>query len=393
MRKVLLKLGFCDSWVDKIMKCLSSVHYNLLLSGKKVGSITPERSLRQGDPLSPYLFIIAADVLSNMMTTFVNINELEGIKLARNCPILSHCFFADDALFFLRASKDNCSLFRRMLDWYCTASGQAINLDKSCTFFSCNTPQEVKDEICECLGIEDTDNPGLYLGLPMIWARSKYDALNFVKEKMVKKVQGWKQSILSQAGREVLIKAVASAIPMYPMSCFKFPKKICDKFNSILANFWWGQQKDEGRIHWKSWEHLVKTKNEGGMGFRDFEKFNLALLAKQCWRMITCPEDFWVKLIKGIYFPHSDFLNVRKGGKASWAWSSLLEGRKLLLEGLCWRALFELRILWQMVDGTWTALGTGSLWRKLRQFGLFLSLIDSSLTDWCGLLTEMVILL
>lgn len=93
-----------------------------------MGSFSP-------DPLSPYLFIMVADVLSNMVIEFAQVIEIEGIKLARNCPILTHCFFADDALFFLKANTRNSSVFRKMLDWYCAASGQLINLDKSCTFF------------------------------------------------------------------------------------------------------------------------------------------------------------------------------------------------------------------------------------------------------------------
>lgn len=337
VRKVLLKMGFCLKWVDNIMRCVSSVHYSLLLSGKKVGSFQPERGLRQGDPLSPYLFIIVADVLSNMVTSFAEVGEFEGIKLALTCPVLTHCFFADDALFFMKADLTNSINFKNMLDWYCAASGQAINLDKSCIFFSNNVPKELKDEICDCLGIVGSENLGKYLGLPVLWGRSKCEALNFVKERMVKKLQGWKQNVLSQASREILIKAVASAIPVYPMSCFKFPKKICNVFNSYLAKFWWGQQKDEGKIHWKSWESLIKSKQEGGMGFREFEAFNLALLAKQCWRIITNPDDFWVKMLKGLYFPNSVFLSAKKGSKASWGWSSLLEGRYLLKKGLAWK--------------------------------------------------------
>lgn len=337
VKRVLIKLGFCVPWVERIMLCLSSVKYSLLLSGKKVGSIVPERGLRQGDPLSPYLFIIAADVLSNLVTAFASVNEFEGIKLARNCPILTHCFFADDAVFFMKASPKNARMFRKMLDWYCDASGQLINLEKSCIFFSENTPNDAKDEISDCLGISDSKNPGNYLGLLVLWGRSKSDALNFVKEKMLRKIQGWKQSVLSQAGREILIKSVANAVPMYPMCCFNFPKKVCNSFNNALANFWWGQQKNEGKIHWKSWEKLAEAKKDGGMGFRDFESFNIALLAKQCWRIVTCPNEFWVQILKGIYFPNDDFLCARKGGRASWAWSSLLEGRNLLLKGLCWQ--------------------------------------------------------
>lgn len=81
-------------------------------------------------------------------------------------------------------------------------------------------------------------------------------------------------------GQEVLIKFMECAIPTFPMMCFLFPKKTCQEMDSIIANFWWGQKEQEGRIHWKAWNHLSKAKYSGGLEFKDFTSFNLALLAK-----------------------------------------------------------------------------------------------------------------
>ncbi|KAF7826245.1 reverse transcriptase [Senna tora] len=258
-----------------------------------------------------------------------------GIKLARGCPWLSHAFFADDAMFFFQASRDNTDMLKRILDLYCAASGQKANFDKSCIFFSENTASPCKAEICEILDIQASVSPGNYLGLPLMWGRSKKVALGFIRGKVQSRIKGWKQGLLTQSGREVLIKSVASAVPIYPMACFKFPKVVCDDLNRELAKFWWGQKKEEGRIHWMAWDKLTKSKKDGGMGFRDFEAFNLAMLAKQCWRILSCPEEPWVKILKGIYFPNKGFLEAGRGARASWAWSSLLEGRKLLESGLC----------------------------------------------------------
>ncbi|KAF7812836.1 reverse transcriptase [Senna tora] len=94
---------------------------------------------------------------------------------------------------------------------------------------------------------------------------------------------------------------------------------------------------DEARIHRLSWDKLTKRKDVGGLGFRDFSCFNDAMIAKQCWRIMLNPSDLWVRVIKGIYFPNCTFLEALKGARVSWAWSSLLEGRNLLLKGLIWR--------------------------------------------------------
>ncbi|KAF7809654.1 reverse transcriptase [Senna tora] len=98
-----------------------------------------------------------------------------------------------------------------------------------------------------------------------------------------------------------------------------------------------GPDGEEGRIHWQAWEKLTRSKEVGGLGFRDFSCFNLAMLAKQGWRIISNPNELWVRILKGIYFPKCSFLEAKKGAKASWAWSSLLEGRDLLVKNLTWR--------------------------------------------------------
>lgn len=105
--------------------------------------------------------------------------------------------------------------------------------------------------------------------------------------------------------------------------------------DSIISNFWWGQRENEGRIQWRSWKSLTKSKHSGGLGFKDFSNFNLALLAKLGWRILKNPEALWVRIIKAIYFPETDFLHASKGPKTSWAWHSILSGRELLKKGIC----------------------------------------------------------
>ena len=105
-----------------------------------------------------------------------------------------------------------------------------------------------------------------YLGLPSIIGKSKTQVFAEIKERVAKKLVGWKGKLLSIGRREVLIKAVAQAIPTYTMSCFQFPKNLCNDFESMMRNFWWGQKEKESKVTWVSWRKICKSKLHGRMG-------------------------------------------------------------------------------------------------------------------------------
>ncbi|XP_028082975.1 uncharacterized protein LOC114284266 [Camellia sinensis] len=264
---------------------------------------------------------------------------VKSLRIKQGCPKLSHLFFANDALLFVKANRTECSKICKLLQIYGQATGQSVNFDKSGVQFSGNVSWSHRREVCGFLGIPQMQANARYLGLPSCWGRSKAEAYNFLCEKMLSKLQGWKAKLLSQASREVLIKSVAQALPTYAMACFLFPNKLCDKFSSYIRNFWWKGDPERRDIHWASWNKLCLSKRNGGLSFRDFRAFNCALFARQGWRLIEYPNSLCAKIIKGIYYPNSDFCHATRGVRLSWAWLSLLQGWNILNGGLRWQIL------------------------------------------------------
>ena len=137
--------------------------------------------------------------------------------------------------------------------------------------------------------------------------KSKRKAFNHIKDQVGRKISRWKGRLLSHAGKEILIKAVAQATPTYTMSCFKILDSLCSDLNSMMSKFWWGQKDREKKLAWVSWEKFCTPKSEGGMGFRDLKAFNLALLAKQGWRIKQNPHSLVHKVFKAKHFRDSHF--------------------------------------------------------------------------------------
>ncbi|KAM2052668.1 hypothetical protein FF1_002420 [Malus domestica] len=191
-------MGFCDAWVNIVMCCVSSVQFSVHLNGQPGKSFKPLRGLRQGDPLSPYLFLIVSEVISRLLKRATDIQFLDGIQINANCHRLTHLLFTDDTLVFLKATPDNCRNLSSLLKAYYKASGQQVSLQKSTVYFSANTSVALAHELSGILEMTVVEDPGTYLGVPTMWGRLKRDALAFIKERVLAKILGWKQQFLSQ---------------------------------------------------------------------------------------------------------------------------------------------------------------------------------------------------
>ena len=135
----------------------------------------------------------------------------------------------------------------------------------------------------------------------------------------------------------MLIKLVIQAIPTYAVSCIKLPKGLIHDLETMIRKFWEGYSNEGRKIHWVTWERLCEAKENGGIGFKEIEKFNEALLAKQVWRMMHNSDSLFYKVFKARFFPDYSILEAKDSAIGSYAWKSILSARDVIKKGLVWR--------------------------------------------------------
>uniref|UniRef100_A0A803Q8H5 Reverse transcriptase domain-containing protein n=1 Tax=Cannabis sativa TaxID=3483 RepID=A0A803Q8H5_CANSA len=295
---ILQRFQFPPHFINLIFQCVSSTSIRFSINGQITDPIFPSRGIRQGDPLSPYLFLLCSEGLTAALRVQENLGLFKGISIARTASAVSHLLFADDTLIFTTASFASCNSLKEALTLYNLASGQKVNYSKSSILFSPNTPPAVSSYFFDTLGLEAKPFISKYLGVPQCFGRSKKSSFDFILHRIGSHLSAWNEKLFSKAGKEVLLKAVIQAIPSYAMSCFRLPVSVCQKIEKMMAQFWWGSMGKGSKIHWKAWTNLCTSKFFGGLGFRSLVHHNQAMIAKQAWRVLSNPNSLLAAILK-----------------------------------------------------------------------------------------------
>jgi hypothetical protein len=224
------KLGFSHTWISWIRIYISTPSLSILLNGSCFGCISPGKGLRQGDPLSPFIFILGVEVFSRL-------DSLQGLQIARSCLAIHHLLFANDLLIFGKDTISVAASIMSCLEKYCKWSGQLINTSKSSIRFSKNTWPSKIAAISDIFPYSSNHGTSIYLGLPILMGNLKKRAFQCIIDKVKSWIDGWRAKTLSQAGRLTLIKSVAAALPSYAMSTFLLPTNFSFELDRIFKNF------------------------------------------------------------------------------------------------------------------------------------------------------------
>lgn len=328
LKETLLAFGFPLDLVRLIMFCVSASHLTILWNGERLHSFPAKRGLRQGDPLSPYLFVLCMERFSSAISTAVSEGRWDPICTVRNGPGLSHLFFADDVLLFVKAKASQVRLLRDMLDNFCKASGLKVSEAKSKILGYAGMSPQRKASLADIAGFNFTNDIGRYLGFPIFQKRVTKRDFNFLFDRINSRLADWKCKLLNRAGRYTLAQSVLSAMPGYIMSQVWVPQGVCNNLDSVVKNFIWKNRDGKG-LHMVGWNKITLPKRFGGLGLRKARDHNVALLGKHVWDIILDRNKPWVKLIKASYCKNTSFMDMDTT-RGSQVWNAFQKARDVL---------------------------------------------------------------
>ena len=301
LRWFFLSLVF-HTFMNWILQCVSTVSTLVLINGGMTSNFCPTRGLRQGDPLSPYLFILCQEVLSRIVDRNFERKKLSRAKMNVFGPAITYVMFVDDLMLFAKANRKEVSILNECLDTYCMWSGQKINREKSGIIFSKLVSNYNRRWIKGELHMKKLPLDAFYLGTPFFSSRCKTKDFKYLIDRTEARLKGWRSKSLSWVGRRTLIKSVALALPTYSFSTASVPSSMCNKLDSTIRRFWWSPKKEQGRfLTWKAWEVLCCPLEWDGLGFRYLIRSNQAFLVKLVWLILSKKDSMCVNALQSKY--------------------------------------------------------------------------------------------
>jgi hypothetical protein len=321
----LLCFGAPRKYVSWVRACIPTPTFSVALNGSLVGFFQGKKGLRQGDPISPYLFVLAMEILSRLLAEAAS--DVERFRFHPKCSKikLTHLCFADDLLIFSGADMDSVLTIKEVLADFEDLSGLKANPMKS-NFFCAGVHRDDKAVFLDALQMPEGSLPVRYLGVPLITKRLSALDCDALVAKVAGRIDSWLVRHLSFAGRLQLITSVLFSLQVFWARVFILPKKVIRMLEQKFNRFLWcgNDSKAKAKV---SWDRLCVPKTEGGLGIKRLEVWNRAAMLSHIWSIFAQSGSLWVAWIETNWLKGRSLWHIPIPKSCSWSWKKLLKLR------------------------------------------------------------------
>ena len=336
LEEMLTSRGFGPKWISWIRSVVRDSSLCIRINDMDGSFFKTGKGLRQGDPLSPLLFNLVADVFTRMLIKAASQDLISGLLTDIFPGGIISLQYADDTLLFLQKDLCKAKHFKWLLACFEQLSGMKINFDKS-NLMVVGLEEEDSNRFARLFCCKVGSFPFTYLGIPLHYNKLKREDIQPVVDKIIKRIAGWKGKLLSYGGRLILLKSCLASIPTYLMSVIKFPKWAIESINSQMAHFFWNNLEDgRGKYHLANWHLMAQKKDYGGLGIPDLQQMNLCLLASWISRYHLNDNPMWKKIVDYKYKLDNPNLFCGSDLGASPFWKGVLWAKQAAQVGFRW---------------------------------------------------------
>lgn len=309
-----------------ISQCITTTRFSVAINRELGGYFRGTKGLRQGDPLSPYLFVLSMEVLAKLLNVKFK-SGLIGYHPVPSSPQVTHLSFADDIMVFFDAQKSSLIHISDTLDQFSSWSGLVMNISKAELFVAGLSLAETTDLVN--LGFSLGSLPVRYLGLPRMHRKLCICDYRPLIDQLKSRFSSWTSRALSFAGRKQLLSSVIYGKANFWFSTFLLPKGCIKAIESLCARFVWNRNVTTRAVAKVSWSSVCLPKQEGGLGLRDLTIWNTSLCLNLIWLLHTENESLWAMWTKTNRIGDKNFLSIDESKQTSWIWKSILKLRPI----------------------------------------------------------------
>ncbi|XP_058775034.1 uncharacterized protein LOC131649281 [Vicia villosa] len=310
LRFLLKEMGFGTIWMRWMELLIFQSKMSVLVNGSPTKEFVVEKGLRQGDPLSPFLFVLVAEGLTALVKKATSLGNYEGFLINGKCwvDILQ---FADDTLLIEEGNWKQIWAIKTVLKAFELVSGLGTNYRKS-KLIGINISDNLMEAASSLLSCKVEGKVFSFLGILVGANPRRISTWNPLLDKIKKRLSSWKNRFLNFAGRITLIKSILCSLSIFTMSFYRMPARIVRIITKLQSDFLWGASENSRKIHFVGWKKLCLPFNKGGVGFKRMDDFSFALLNKWRWRILHGSDSFWLNILRATY--GDILLKVSSGG-------------------------------------------------------------------------------